>query len=104
MIISSCTSAREAVAAVADLQRLQGDVPPALLLVEAAEQLRPNGGPHQEPTRHLIEVTADGVRMARKPMYFTSAKAERELGYRSRPAVEGLRDAIDWYRSCGYLR
>jgi dihydroflavonol-4-reductase len=49
-------------------------------------------------------VTADGVRMARKPMYFTSAKAERELGYRSRPAVEGLRDAIDWYRSCGYLR
>jgi hypothetical protein len=30
--------------------------------VEAAEQLRPNGGPYQEPTRHLIEVTADGVR------------------------------------------
>ncbi len=49
-------------------------------------------------------VTADGIRMARKPMYFTSAKAERELGYRSRPAVEGLRDAIDWYRGCGYLR
>ena len=49
-------------------------------------------------------VTTDGVRMARKPMYFTSAKAERELGYRSRPAVEGLRDAIDWYRGCGYLR
>jgi dihydroflavonol-4-reductase len=49
-------------------------------------------------------VTADGVRMARKPMYFTSAKAERELGYRSRPAAEGLRDAIHWYRSCGYLR
>jgi dihydroflavonol-4-reductase len=37
-------------------------------------------------------------------MYFTSAKAERELGYRSRPAAEGLRDAIDWYRSYGYLR
>jgi dihydroflavonol-4-reductase len=49
-------------------------------------------------------VTADGVRMARKCMYFTSAKAERELGYRSRPAIEGLRDAIAWYRSCGRLR
>jgi dihydroflavonol-4-reductase len=48
-------------------------------------------------------ITADGVRMARKPMYFTSAKAERELGYRSRPAVEGLRDAIAWYRSHGCL-
>jgi dihydroflavonol-4-reductase len=36
-------------------------------------------------------------------MYFTSAKAERELGYRSRPAVEGLRDAIAWYRSRGCL-
>ena len=49
-------------------------------------------------------ITADGVRMARKPMYFTSAKAERELGYRSRPAVEGLHDAIAWYRSHGCLR
>jgi dihydroflavonol-4-reductase len=48
-------------------------------------------------------LTTDGVRMAKKPMYFTSAKAERELGYRSRPAVEGLRDAIAWYRSHGWL-
>ena len=31
-------------------------------------------------------VTIDGVRMARKKMYFTSAKAARELGYSSRPA------------------
>jgi dihydroflavonol-4-reductase len=48
-------------------------------------------------------VTRDGVRMARKLMYFTSAKAERELGYRSRPAEEALRDAIAWYRSHGHL-
>jgi dihydroflavonol-4-reductase len=48
-------------------------------------------------------VTTDGVRMARKLMYFTSAKAERELGYRSRPAEEALRDAIAWYRSHGHL-
>ena len=49
-------------------------------------------------------VTVDGVRMASKPMYFSSGKAARELGYRSRPAVEGLRDAIAWYRSDGVLR
>jgi dihydroflavonol-4-reductase len=68
---------------------------PVALLAEAVARI--GGG--REPL-----VTADGVRMARKPMYFTSAKAERELGYRSRPAVEGLRDAIAWYRSHGCLR
>jgi dihydroflavonol-4-reductase len=36
-------------------------------------------------------------------MYFTSAKAERELGYRSRPAEEALRDAVGWYRCHGRL-
>jgi dihydroflavonol-4-reductase len=71
-----------------------GALLPIALLAEAVARL--SGG--REPL-----VTADGVRMARKPMYFTSAKAERELGYRSRPAVEGLRDAIAWYRSRGCL-
>ena len=68
---------------------------PVAFLAEAIARLGIGGEPL---------VTADGVRMARKPMYFMSAKAERELGYRSRPAAEGLRDAIHWYRSCGYLR
>jgi len=49
-------------------------------------------------------LTRDGLRMARAPMYFTSAKAERELGYRARSHVEGLRDAIDWFARAGYLR
>ena len=44
-------------------------------------------------------VTLDGLRMARKIMFFTSAKAERELGYRSRPAAEGLADAVAWFRA-----
>ncbi|HVO89186.1 MAG TPA: NAD-dependent epimerase/dehydratase family protein, partial [Casimicrobiaceae bacterium] len=48
-------------------------------------------------------VTLDGLRMAKYRMYFTSAKAQRELGYRARPYVEGLRDAIEWFRSAGYL-
>ncbi|MCM3500249.1 dihydroflavonol 4-reductase, partial [Staphylococcus capitis] len=48
-------------------------------------------------------VTVDGLRMSKNKMYFTSAKAERELGYRARPYREGLRDALDWFGSAGYL-
>ncbi len=47
--------------------------------------------------------TLDGVRMARTPMYFSSAKARRELGYDPRPAAEALRDAVAWFRANGYL-
>jgi dihydroflavonol-4-reductase len=48
-------------------------------------------------------LTVDGLRMARKRMHYSSAKAERELGYRSRPAADAVRDALDWYRRNGYL-
>ena len=49
-------------------------------------------------------ITADGLRMARYRMFFTSARAERELGYRARPHAEALRDAIAWFRDAGMLR
>ena len=39
-------------------------------------------------------VTLDGVRMARKKMYFTSAKAARELGCDPRPARAAIADAV----------
>ncbi len=48
-------------------------------------------------------VTVDGLNMARKLMFFTSAKAEAELGYRPRPATAAFEDALDWYRRHGYL-
>jgi len=48
-------------------------------------------------------VTFDSLRMARKVMFFSSAKAERELGYRARPVDVALRDAIDWFRAEGAL-
>ncbi len=48
-------------------------------------------------------LTVDGLRMSRYRMFFTSAKAERELGYRSRPYQEGVTDALAWYREAGYL-
>ena len=47
--------------------------------------------------------TIDGVRMAKKKMYFSSAKAREALGYQPRPAVEALNDAVQWFREAGYL-
>lgn len=49
-------------------------------------------------------LTRDGLRMSEHRMYFTSAKAARELGYAARPYAEGLRDAVDWFRGAGYLQ
>jgi dihydroflavonol-4-reductase len=48
-------------------------------------------------------LTVDGLHLARYRMFFTSAKAERELGYRSRPYQEGVADALTWFRKAGYL-
>jgi len=48
--------------------------------------------------------TVDGLRMARYRMYFNSAKAESELGYHARPAIDALRDAIAWFRQAGMIR
>jgi dihydroflavonol-4-reductase len=49
-------------------------------------------------------VTLDGLKMARKKMYFSSARAERDLGYRARPARAALEDAIAWFRARGWCR
>jgi len=49
-------------------------------------------------------VTVDGLRMSKNKMYFTSAKAEGELGYKARPYGEGLSHALDWFRANGYLK
>ena len=48
-------------------------------------------------------VTVDGVNLARKKMFFTSAKAERALGYAPRPAEAAFTDAVAWFREHGYL-
>jgi len=49
-------------------------------------------------------VSVDALRMSRYKMYYSSAKAARELGYRARPHGEALADAIAWFRSAGYIR
>jgi dihydroflavonol-4-reductase len=47
-------------------------------------------------------VPLDAVRMAKKKMWVTHAKAEKELGYHPGPADEGLRNAADWFGAQGY--
>jgi dihydroflavonol-4-reductase len=47
--------------------------------------------------------TLEGVRHARDRMFFSTAKAERELGVRARPYTEALADAVEWFRNAGYL-
>lgn len=52
---------------------------------------------HKEP-----RTTVDSVRMSKKIMFFSSDKAKEKLGYQSRPGVEGLKDAIDWFNRENY--
>ncbi|HEX4066319.1 MAG TPA: hopanoid-associated sugar epimerase [Acidobacteriaceae bacterium] len=46
--------------------------------------------------------TVEAVRMGKKKMFASSAKAERELGFRVVPVYSALRSAIDWFRTRGY--
>ena len=48
-------------------------------------------------------LTVDSLRMAAHDMYYSSAKAEAELGYRARPYPEALADAIAWFRAAGKI-
>lgn len=50
------------------------------------------------------KVTVDAIRMARKKMFFSSNRAQRELGYAPRPAEEAIRDAIEWLKENGRFR
>ena len=90
---------------LAEIATLAGRRPPALRLPhgvvlaiahlsEAVARVRGAGEPM---------ATVDGVRMARKHMYFSSDRARRELGYSPRPAAEALADAVAWFRDNGYF-
>jgi dihydroflavonol-4-reductase len=47
--------------------------------------------------------TIDSVRMGRKKMFVSSAKAARELGWKPSPVDGALRRAVDWFKSNGYV-
>lgn len=49
-------------------------------------------------------LTVDALKMSKHHMFFSSAKAERELGFRARPYREALADALDWFRGAGQIR
>jgi dihydroflavonol-4-reductase len=51
-----------------------------------------------------LPVSAGTLTAGSVGLYYSSEKARRELGYSFRPAREGIRDAIAWYRSNGVLR
>ena len=90
---------------LADIAALVGRKPPTVKLPRqalfplayAAEAVAQLTG--REPF-----ATVDGLRMAKYRMYFSSAKAATELGYRARPYGEALADAVAWFRQAGYLR
>jgi dihydroflavonol-4-reductase len=46
--------------------------------------------------------TVEAVRMGKKMMFASSAKAERELGFHILPVYTALRSAIEWFIAHGY--
>ncbi|HLX02749.1 MAG TPA: hopanoid-associated sugar epimerase [Trinickia sp.] len=89
---------------LADIATLTGRKPPTLSLPRwPLYPLALGAEAVAKITKREPFVTVDGLKMSKNKMYFTSAKAERELGYRARPYREGLRDALDWFRQAGYL-
>jgi len=47
--------------------------------------------------------TVETVRMGKKKMWASSAKAERELGWKTVPADDALRRAVEWFRANAYV-
>jgi len=58
-------------------------------------------------TGHILRreprATVDAVRMGRKKMFVSSAKAERELGWKTIPVDNALQRAVDWFQANGYV-
>ncbi len=57
-------------------------------------------------TGHLLKkqprASIDEVRMGRKIMFVSSAKAEQELGWKTVPVENALRRAVEWFKANGY--
>jgi dihydroflavonol-4-reductase len=88
-----------------DIAALVGRAPPRLRLPRALIFPIAYGA---EAVAHFTGrepfVTTTGLKLAKDRMFFTSAKAERELGYSARPYGEAIADAIAWFRNNGYLK
>ena len=74
-------------------------VPPAILYpIAIISELLAKLGLVKEPT-----ATLDSIRMASKIMFYSSQKAETELGYTHRPAIHAVEDSIQWFKKNGML-
>jgi nucleoside-diphosphate-sugar epimerase len=54
-------------------------------------------------TGHEPDVNSAATAIAAQRRNFTSARAERELGYRPRPLLQSATDAWHWFRQNGYV-
>lgn len=52
--------------------------------------------------RREPRATVDTVRMGKKKMFASSAKAQRELGWKIVPVDDALRRGVEWFRANGY--
>jgi dihydroflavonol-4-reductase len=55
-------------------------------------------------TGRTPRVPLAGVRMAKHKMYFSAAKAVRELGLPQTPPRQALAEAVEWFRRNGYVK
>jgi dihydroflavonol-4-reductase len=55
-------------------------------------------------TGHPPKAPLAGVRMAKYKMFFSPAKAIRELGLPQTPPKQALADAVAWFRANGYVK
>ena len=89
---------------LADIAQFVGRAPPRLRIPRAVAL----------PIAYLAEAAAwftgreplatlEGLRMSEHRMFFTAAKAVRDLGFQARPYLEALGDATAWFGANGYL-
>lgn len=55
-------------------------------------------------TGRMPNATVTGVRLTRHVMHFDPSASLAELGIRPRPIAESARDAVEWYRSMGWIQ
>lgn len=87
-------------AQVTGLPNVTRRVPRALALAAgAASELVEGIALRRHPS-----VPLEAARMSTTVMVFDDARARKELGYTSRPAIEAVRDAARWFVDHGYVR
>ena len=89
----------ETIDRVAGRRRRRMRIPHALALTAAGF----DEGVVSRVTRREPAIPMAGVRQARRPMYYDSARARTELGHPQTPLEEAVREAVEWFRANGYV-